>query len=926
MTSQKPGSVFENGQCWTSEGEPELGIGFVRAIDEMSVALEFPSSTQGRMYRKRTAPLRRLEFRPGEKILSNLGVPLLVERIETRENRFWYITLDGKELCESDLSPSLTLQRPVERFLAGHWDPANAFKMRREALTRWNRHLHSPARGMIGPKAQLLPHQLYVVSEICRRGRPRALLADEVGLGKTIEAAWIMHRLLMTGRIRRVLILAPEALVNQWFVELFKRFNLSFWVPGSQSEADLEAEDLESEERVILSHESLAKLRENGILKDQPWDLVIVDEAHRIGWSEEATTPEYEILADLAKRSPGLLLLTATPEQLGLAGHFSRLHLIDPLRFPSLKSFERDHSSYLKVVQLAERLLSDRPLTASEWKALRDKLDGKVAPELLTTESIDTLTDPDTLERKRTLALALIDFYGTGRVYFRNSRSIVQIEDCFFPKRKLQRHLLKSLEEESSAKALTHWLSEFAQTHRGEKTLLICDSARKVIEWEKRLKEEHALKVVAFHEDLSLIARDRNAAYFEDPQGASILLCSEIGGEGRNFQSASHLILADLPEDPDVLEQRIGRLDRIGQRSDIHLHVPYFKGSREERLLHWHEDVFDAFTAPPKGAAAIYGKYREELAQDKKNGFADLVKQARSDYQIQLTKIEAGRDRLIELNSFDPVGAATLIRTLKEAEQIPDLQNFLDELLSALKMDGESLDADTIFITPGHSQYAAYFTGIQEDGQSFTFSRAKALARNDLGLMTWDHPSLQSALESVVRQEFGNVAVASWSHPILAVECSFVLEPTTTDSQWYSDEFFPATPVRVVLEATGKDLIPEWSWEKLSADLSPLPPAMAAMIRKIPGEKIRSLLGRANGQAQSICSKLKSDALVQMRLTTRAEIDRLRSLAAQSDSAQKSGAENEQLWWEERMKTLEHSFTGAQTRLDSFLLIVPTQT
>lgn len=922
MTLQKPNSVFESGQCWTSEGEPELGIGFVRALDEMSVALEFPSSTQGRMYRKRTAPLRRLEFRSGEKILSNTGVSLLIDHIETRENRFWYIASDGRELCESDLSPSLTLQRPVERFLAGHWDPDSAFKLRREALSRWNRHLHSPARGMIGPKAQLLPHQLYVAAEICRRGRPRALLADEVGLGKTIEAAWIMHRLLMTGRIRRVLILAPEALVNQWFVELFKRFNLSFWVPGSQSEADLEAEDLESEERVILSHESLAKLREDGVLKDQSWDLVIVDEAHRIGWTEEATTPEYEILSDLAKRSPGLLLLTATPEQLGLAGHFSRLHLIDPLRFPSLKAFEREHSSYLKVVQLAERLLSDRALTQSEWKALHDKLDGKVAPELLTAENYG--------ERKRELALALVDFYGTGRVYFRNSRSIVQIEDCFFPKRSLERHLLATGEAESGAKALTLWLADFAQTHRGEKTLLICDSARKVVEWEKRLRDDFALKAVAFHEDLSLIARDRNAAYFEDPQGASILLCSEIGGEGRNFQNASHLILADLPDDPDVLEQRIGRLDRIGQRSDIRIHVPYFKGSREERLLRWHEDVFDGFTSPPKGAAAIYQKYREELSQDKKKGFLDFVKQARAEYVTQLEKIESGRDRLIELNSFDPEEAKKLVQTLKEAEQIPDLQNFLDELLSAFKMDGEALDADTIFITPGHSQYAAYFTGIQEDGQSFTFSRTKALARNDLGLMTWDHPALQSALESVVRQEFGNVAVASWSHPILAVECSFVLEPTATDPKWYADEFFPATPVRLVFEATGKDLTSEWSWEKLSADLSPLPPAMAAMIRKIPGEKIRSLLGRANGQAQTACAKLKSESQNKMRQTIQAEINRLRALNAkiesQDESVTTSGSASEQLWWEERMKHLESAFAGAQTRLDSFLLIVPTQT
>ncbi|MBC7387518.1 MAG: DEAD/DEAH box helicase family protein, partial [Cryobacterium sp.] len=374
----KTPSFFQIGQCWTSEGEPELGLGFVRALDEMSVAIEYPANTQGRMYRKKTAPLRRLEFRVGEKVLAKTGKSMLIERVETRDHLNWYIGPGGAELCESDLSPHLPLQRPIERFLSGKWDPLSAFVLRRKSAEVGHRHQRSPARGMIGPRAALLPHQLYVTSEISKRGLPRALLADEVGLGKTIEAGWILHRLLLTGRMKRVLIIVPEALMNQWFVELLRRFNLSFWVPDSQSEADVEAEDLETEDRVILSLESLVKMRADGILTDQKWDLVIVDEAHRIEWSEEGASREYEILAELAAKSPGLLLLTATPEQLGLVGHFSRLQLIDPHRFSSFRKFEQEHDKYRLIVKISEKLTSSKKITPSDSKSIHALLDGKI--------------------------------------------------------------------------------------------------------------------------------------------------------------------------------------------------------------------------------------------------------------------------------------------------------------------------------------------------------------------------------------------------------------------------------------------------------------------------------------------------------------------------------------------------------------------
>jgi ATP-dependent helicase HepA len=872
---------FQLGQCWTSEGEPELGIGFIREMDAQSITLDYPSTSQARTYRKKNAPLRRLEFRVGEKVQSQSGTQMTIDRIEVRENLNWYLSDDGIELPESELSSKLTLQRPMDRFLAGQWDSFKAFSLRRRTLKYYHRHLHSEARGMMGPKVQLLPHQIFVTREISKRGLPRALLADEVGLGKTIEAAWIMHRLLASERIRRVLIIVPESLVNQWFVELFRRFNLSFWVPASQTTEALELGDIADQERVILSLESVVDAVEKGLLKTEDWDLVIVDEAHRITWTETEISPEYKVLKSLAEKTQGLLLLTATPEQLGLEGHFSRLHLIDPIRFPTLDLFKKEHANYVAIASRA----ASSSLTRAE-------------------------------------ALEIIDQHGTGRVYFRNARSVVEVEGFSFPKRVLMKHEITEGKD-----SLVRWLADFITAHPKQKCLLICSSAKKVIEWEKRLKDDYAIKVSSFHEELSLLARDRNAAFFEDPAGASVLLCSEIGGEGRNFQHASHLILADLPEDPDLLEQRIGRLDRIGQNADISIHVPYTLKSHTARVLRWHEEVFQSFSAPPKGAQEIYHRHQSQWAEMREGTitkasdvlFEALLATARSEYLKQLETLESGRDRLIEINSFDPLEARRLVRVIQDAEQTEELKIYLEELLDALGLHSDDLDPDSIFVQPGDGQYVSYFPGLPPEGLSFTFSRAKALRRNDLALMTWDHPMVSETLSQLVRQEYGNVSVAQWPKQLVALECNFVFEASAIDSKWYADEFFPSTAIRVMLDATGRELTAQVDYDTLLSGLKPLTPAVMGFVKKLPGDRIRKLLGQAHSHAQTVASDLRQRAFTQMNLSIDYELTRLKALQSKNHLV----SETEIQWWLDRKSQLTQAFNGAQVRVDSFLLIVP---
>src|SRR5439155_16050651 len=174
-----------------------------------------------------SAPLRRVRFAAGDKIKSRQGAELLVDSVGERDGLLVYRWARG-ELAEADLSDAISFSKPEDRLFGGHTDDLRTFDLRIEALQRRCDLRRSPVRGFAGGRVELLPHQMFIASEVAGRLVPRVLLADEVGLGKTIEAGLILHRLHLTGRAERILVLVPEPLVNQWFVELLRRFNLMF--------------------------------------------------------------------------------------------------------------------------------------------------------------------------------------------------------------------------------------------------------------------------------------------------------------------------------------------------------------------------------------------------------------------------------------------------------------------------------------------------------------------------------------------------------------------------------------------------------------------------------------------------------------------------------------------------------------------------
>ncbi|HEY7821119.1 MAG TPA: SNF2-related protein, partial [Vicinamibacteria bacterium] len=404
-------SAYVIGQRFVSEAEPELGLGKIEHVERRSLVLRFPASDTLRRYASGSAPIRRVAFRVGDEIEDQGGRRLRVEKVVERAGLLIYE--EGKRrIPESDLSGSLTFGKPEARLLAGLWDSSRGFDIRRRALDHRYHVLRSEARGFLGGRIQLIPHQLGIAREVASRLRPRALLADEVGLGKTIEAGLILHRLLRTGRATRVLILVPEPLVHQWFVEMFRRFHLSFTIADESffSEARMSgASTLFSLVQTAIASTSFLtrdeERREEAVAAG--WDMVVVDEAHHLARGG----PEYLLVESLAGRSQGLLLLTATPEQLGEESHFERLRLLDPERYPSYERYQKDRARYGAVARIATRLLAGESPGPQEAKELRTILPRAATS---TRRLLRRLQAHDEAARGPLLE-ALVDQHGPGR-------------------------------------------------------------------------------------------------------------------------------------------------------------------------------------------------------------------------------------------------------------------------------------------------------------------------------------------------------------------------------------------------------------------------------------------------------------------------------------------------------------------------------
>ncbi|MFA5583566.1 MAG: SNF2-related protein [Bacteriovoracaceae bacterium] len=904
---------FVIGQRWISESEPELGLGIIVEVEGKTVTCFFPAAKVDRRYGVNTAPLKRIKFSKDDEIKDQNNEAFLVTETSEDDGLITYYFKEGS-LLETELSGTLSFSRPEERLFAGSIDSNEVFKLRYDVLLNQRKLFISPVRGYLGARVDIIPHQMYVASQVAQRSRPRVLLADEVGLGKTIEAGLIIHHLILSGRAERVLILVPDSLVYQWFVEMLKKFQLSFQAINHDTGLARGENPFEDGQLFVASQRYLMK--ETWLMEmamDSKWDLLVVDEAHQLRWAPDNSSPEYDFVAVLAKDTPGVLLLSGTPEILGLAGHYARLHLLDPNRFHSFDSFINETMSYRPITNLANKLIAEKKLTKEEYKTLKDKLG----------------IDLETMDNKEALQ-ALVDRHGTGRVYLRNTRQKMATYSEFFPKRFFHPHkitLSKSKATESNIlNAKAEWLAGFVEKFKEDKTLLICHDKDVVLALEKKLKDSTTVKTAYFHSGMNLMNRDRQAAYFQEAGGAQILLSTEIGSEGRNFEFAKHLILFDLPKLPDLLEQRIGRLDRIGQKNEIQIHVPYLESSSEEALMRWYHEGFDAFVSSPRGATELYATVRPDLLAVLENdfnedSFKELINKTAKTHEEIEKKLEDGQDQLIELNSFNLEKAMSFVEEIKSVDESSDLRNFMLSIFNLLGVEVEDMDdPDTFFIRPGDNMYIPHFPGLESEGMTITFNRKNALKKEELTFLTWDHPMVIGIMDFISSKEMGNSTIAQWRSPSkenFLFEGFFLLH-TVGDRKLQMQKWFPPTPLRVLLNANKQDLTAKLPKKFIDENTTTLSLEKRQSLGELPKDFIKDCIKTGRSLCASRAKQYKEKFKEEMLKSMNSEIDRLEALRKVNSTV----SETEILLLKYNRDQILKAMDKAELSLDSLRIVI----
>lgn len=945
---------FIPGQRWISNTESELGLGLILEVSFKRVTVLFLASDERRLYAADNAPLTRVSFAVGDIIESIDEEKMTVIRLIEKDGLITYVgkATTGQEILleEIELNHHIQFNKPQDRLFTGQIDPGSWFLLRYETWLRLQQHQQSPVKGLLGGRTSLIPHQLYIAHESANRSAPRIMLADEVGLGKTIEAGLILHHRLINGLTRRVLIIVPESLLHQWLVEMLRRFNLRFSVfdearcleelnddgldevDGVEHSVEDDNNPFLTEQLILCSQQFFSNYpRRQQQALQAGWDMVIVDEAHHLEWSEQAPSPEYRFVEQLGMLSPSLILLTATPEQLGKESHFARLRLLDPDRFYSFAAFVEEERLFEPVANAAKLLLAEQTLDEQAQQSLTELLKDDNVGGLLKSLN-DSLKSADARDA---LIKILLDHHGTGRILFRNSRQTVQ----GFPERERHGYALRGQQNDTDLQQDPRfiWLvdkliasvkkSQSTASLSGQKALLICKHAQTAIDLEQTLKNRVGIASAVFHEGMTIIERDRAAAYFADQESsARLLICSEIGSEGRNFQFVHHLILWDLPTNPDLLQQRIGRLDRIGQKHVIQIHIPYLENTEQHCLYRWYDEGLNAFRSNSSAAQPVADRLHDELAKVLRNNNqaeidAFIAKTLVLSAEIE-TQLHNGRDQLLELNSCRKELADELIDQLNAYEHEGVLWPYMEDVFECYGVDTEFHSPDCFIIHPSDHMRVSHFPGLSEDGMTVTVDRQIALGREELQFLTWEHPIVTAAMDLVLSSETGNATISVIRHSDLKagqflLECLFIVE-CSAPAELQIGRFLPHTPLRVLINQNQKDLTETIDHRSLLETGKNFDKQQIINFLNNQRLPITKLLAAAEQKAKTDMQQLIDDATKAMLDSLAAEIKRLVRLKKVNPTIKKEEIEHLK-----DMTMLAHeNIQAAHLRLDAVRFLI----
>jgi ATP-dependent helicase HepA len=675
--------------------QPDWGIGHLVKLQEAgSKALVlFPGREGPVLVSTKQGALVPWQLKPGDAVRTSKGGSAVIagEMEGGRGLRRYVLKLENgeeDEWPESEIRVAPPTPDSLTMLREGRAGDARNFLLRRRALMLDDERRCDALGALFASRVMIKPHQVGVVQRVLSAPRPRFILADEVGLGKTIEAGMIFSALRLSGLVRRVLVVAPSHLTVQWLAELFHKFNQLFTL----LDLDRYASSLREQpgvspwarfDQVVASLEMLSRGDEHHVQAASPeafWDLVIIDEAHHLK-GEKA----FQAALAIAANSWGLLLLTATPMQLDPAEYHRLLTVIDPETAPTLEA-------------LQERLRRQESLTSAVRELLQGKPGGKaiatLASQFPTDDKLRSLREPSAL------LAHLAETYSLSEALIRNRRAVVG----GFAERRLHRHRFQIPESErllrasalerirsgsalrgaplsslirrleSSSAALEEGAGQLKLLHRDAKfqefakvlkeiwiaepnaKVLVFTEPRSTLEMLVEELRRDGVEALSYHGDLPLIERDRQVARFRDPDGPKVLICTEVGGEGRNFQFAHHLVNYDLPWSPAAVEQRIGRLDRIGQMHPVDIHVLEPEGTFSAEVAALLVESVGVFGETIGGLDAVLEEVEPQLTE-----LALKSPPEREEYARSLrTRVDAARaavrlayDPLLDLRSFD---------------------------------------------------------------------------------------------------------------------------------------------------------------------------------------------------------------------------------------------------------------------------------
>ncbi|MFM2482923.1 RNA polymerase-associated protein RapA [Celerinatantimonas sp. YJH-8] len=967
--------VFSLGQRWISDSESELGLGTVVAIESRMVTILFPATGENRLYAIEEAPVTRVIFNIGDDIIHVDDWHMTVTDVNESDGLINYVgirhdTQEKATIKEVFLSHFLKFNKPQDRLFAGQIDRFDRFVVRHQAL--WQRYNAqcSKLRGLIGGKVSLIAHQLYIAKEVGRRYAPRVMLADEVGLGKTIEAGLIIHQQLIAGLAQRVLIVVPETLQHQWLVEMLRRFNFPFSLFDEERCVEAYADSdnpFDTAQLVLCSLDFLrSKRRRFEQVCEAQWDLLVVDEAHHLQWEDGKPSRAFQVVEALSDEIPGVLLLTATPDQLGHHSHFARLRLLDKERFHDYDTFLQEEQHYHQLAELAAPLIEQQPLTSEQLQQLTSLSGIHLQAELSAINSDNSdIRQP----ARQQLFNELLDCHGTGRVMFRNTRNAVpgfkarrlhsyplslpeqyktalRVHQMMGESQNLAQRAQQALYPEELYQSLEggdniqwtkydpriQWLIDFLLANKQEKVLVICANATTALAIEEAARLDEGIRGTVFHEGMSILERDKAGAYFaQEEAGAQLMVCSEIGSEGRNFQFSHHLVLFDLPMNPDLLEQRIGRLDRIGQRHEVSIHIPYIEHTAQQRLMSWYHQGLNAFESPCATGNAIYQQFGDTLLQvlasDDDALLEQLITQTQAVHQQLTADMEAGRDRLLEMNSSGGQQALDLVTEIADQESDPLFVNQTLRLFDVLGVQQDDIGEQVILLKATEQMLVPSLPGLSSEGQLITFDRERALHRDEVALLTADHPLFNSALDAILSSETGTTSVALLKNNALPagsffLEGIFVIE-TSAPPQYQIGQYLPATPVRVLLDKNGNNLSDKVSFDTFNQQLSAINRHIGSKLVNASQNAIHHLLSQATTMAKTSIEAIVEHAKQRASQHLGQELSRLEALKQRNPAIR----EDELTFWHTQAVEVQSYLEKAQIKLDAlrFIVVAPAQ-